>query len=221
MLTRESPRHAGGRSIVIALVIAEVISAFEASMIYAALPTLMREFGDPAGVGWVLTAYLLVGSVSAGLASRLGDLFGRRRVVLALLACSASGSLISASSSGLGGLVCGRALQGMSAALLPLAIGIVREHLAAPRVPVAVGWLTATATFSAGAGLLLGGLLGGPCRLAHDVLVRRRAWRRRHRRRRALGSRLAAPGRGRRHRLDRRHALRAGHRGAAVVASRA
>ncbi|WP_280155445.1 MFS transporter [Piscinibacter sp. XHJ-5] len=159
MLTRESPRHAGGRSIVFALVIAEVISAFEASMIYAALPTLMREFGDPAGVGWVLTAYLLVGSVSAGLASRLGDLFGRRRVVVALLLCSASGSLISASSSGLGGLVCGRALQGMSAALLPLAIGIVREHLAAPRVPVAVGWLTATATFSAGAGLLLGGLL--------------------------------------------------------------
>ncbi|HSW25860.1 MAG TPA: MFS transporter, partial [Burkholderiaceae bacterium] len=129
------------------------------SMIYAALPTLMRDFGDPAGVGWLITAYLLVGSVSAGLSSRLGDLLGRKRLVLAMLACSASGSLISALSVGLPGLICGRALQGMSAALLPLAIGIVRERLRAERVPVAVGWLTAMATFSAGAGLLLGGLL--------------------------------------------------------------
>ncbi len=162
-MNRAGPLPGGGagrgRSIVVALVFAEIISSFEVSMIYAALPTLMRDFGDPAGVGWLITAYLLVGSVSAGLSSRLGDLFGRKRLVLAMLACSATGSLISALSSGLPGLVCGRALQGMSAALLPLAIGIVRERLRAERVPVAIGWLTAMATFSAGAGLLLGGLL--------------------------------------------------------------
>jgi MFS family permease len=56
-------------------------------------------------------------------------------------------------------LIAGRALQGMSAALLPLAIGIVREHLPPARVPIAIGWLAAMATFSAGAGLLLGGFL--------------------------------------------------------------
>ena len=158
-MSRPAALPSGGHPIVVALVFAEIISSFEVSMIYAALPTLMRDFGDPAGVGWLITAYLLVGSVSAGLSSRLGDLFGRKRLVLAMLACSATGSLISALSSGLPGLICGRALQGMSAALLPLAIGIVRERLRAERVPVAVGWLTAMATFSAGAGLLLGGLL--------------------------------------------------------------
>ena len=146
-------------TILAVLVIAEIISSFEVSMIYAALPTISREFGDPVGAGWLITAYLLVGSVSAGLSSRLGDLFGRRRMVLAMLACSATGSLVSALSSELGGLIFGRALQGMSAALLPLAIGIVREHLPRDRVPVAIGWLAAMATFSAGAGLLLGGFL--------------------------------------------------------------
>jgi MFS family permease len=148
-----------GLTILAVLVIAEIISSFEVSMIYAALPTIAREFGDPVGAGWLITAYLLVGSVSAGLSSRLGDLFGRRRMVLAMLACSATGSLVSALSSELGGLIFGRALQGMSAALLPLAIGIVREHLPRDRVPVAIGWLAAMATFSAGAGLLLGGFL--------------------------------------------------------------
>lgn len=149
----------GGLLLLAVLVVAEIITSFEVSMIYAALPTIAREFADPVGAGWLITAYLLVGSVSAGLSSRLGDLFGRRRMVLAMLACSAAGSLISALSTELVGLIAGRALQGMSAALLPLSIGIVREHLPRARVPVAIGWLAAMATFSAGAGLLLGGFL--------------------------------------------------------------
>src|SRR5207248_6767278 len=95
----------------------------------------------------------------AGRSSRLGDRLGRRSMVLAMLACSATGSLISAFSTDLGGLIAGRALQGMSAALLPLSIGIVREQLPRARVPIAIGWLAAMATFSAGAGLLLGGFL--------------------------------------------------------------
>lgn len=148
-----------GFTLLAVLVVAEIITSFEVSMIYAALPTIAREFADPVGAGWLITGYLLVGSVSAGLSSRLGDLFGRRRMVLAMLACSAAGSLISALSTDLAGLILGRALQGMSAALLPLAIGIVREHLPPARVPVAIGWLAAMATFSAGAGLLLGGFL--------------------------------------------------------------
>src|SRR5947199_9661144 len=91
-------------TILAVLVIAEIISTIEVSMIYAALPTISREFADPVGAGWLITAYLLVGSVSAGLSSRLGDLFGSRRMVLAMITCSATGSLDSALSCGLGGL---------------------------------------------------------------------------------------------------------------------
>jgi MFS family permease len=147
------------RALLPVLVIAEITSSFEISMMYAAMATLLREFGDPAGVGWLITAYLLVGSVSAALCSRLGDLFGRRRLALAMLACSFAGSLLSLFSTSLAGLVAGRGLQGLSAALLPLAVGLVREHLPAARVPVAIGWIAAMASFSAGVGILLGGVL--------------------------------------------------------------
>lgn len=147
------------RVLLIALVAAEITSSFEVSMIYAAMPTLVREFGGTASVGWLITAYLLVGAVSAALGSRLGDMLGRRRLVLLLLGVAVVGSTISALSSTLTGQIVGRGIQGFSAALMPLCIGLAREHLPPARVPVAVGWLAAAATFSAGIGLLLGGVL--------------------------------------------------------------
>ena len=152
-----TPDRSRWLAILVVLVIAEITSAFEVGMMYGALATLMREFRDPVGTGWLITAFLLVGAVSAALCSRLGDLYGRKRLVLLMLACAATGSLIAAFATTLPWLIAGRAVQGFSAALLPLCIGLVREHLPAARVPVSIGWLAAMASFSAGFGILLGG----------------------------------------------------------------
>lgn len=158
----DSPSPADNRRwllILAVLVFAEVNSSFEVGMMYGALATLMREFGDPVGVGWLITAFLLVGAVSAGLSSRLGDLYGRRRLLILTLMFALAGSLIGAFATSLPWLIAGRAVQGMSAALLPLTIGLVREHLPKARVPVGIGWVAAMASFTAGAGILLGGWL--------------------------------------------------------------
>jgi MFS family permease len=159
--TMNTPAFSPGRLrlILLVLLVTEINSAFEVGMMYGILATLVREFGDPAGVGWLITAFLLVGAAAAALCSRLGDLYGRRRVVMVMLAFAVSGSLVSAISTGLPGLIFGRALQGVAAALLPLCIGLVREYFPAPRVPVAIGWLAAIASFSAGVGILFGGWL--------------------------------------------------------------
>jgi MFS family permease len=147
------------RVILLVLLVTEINSAFEVGMMYGILATLVREFGDPAGVGWLITAFLLVGAAAAALCSRLGDLYGRRRVVLVMLAFATCGSLVSALSTSLPGLILGRSLQGVAAALLPLCIGLAREYFPAPRVPVAIGWLAAVASFSAGLGVIFGGWL--------------------------------------------------------------
>src|SRR5207245_586750 len=89
----------------------------------------------------------------------LGDMFGRKRVMLVVLVLAALGSLVSALSADLFWVIFGRALQGVSAAILPLCFGLVRENLPAANVPVGVGIITATATVGAGAGLILGGLI--------------------------------------------------------------
>jgi MFS family permease len=159
-MTTATPRSEGAlRLILVVLAITEMNSAFEVGMMYGVLATLVREFGDPVGVGWLITAFLLVGAAAAALCSRLGDLYGRRRLILVLLVCATGGSFLSALSPTLPGMIAGRALQGVAAALLPLCIGLVREYFPPARVPVAVGWLAAIAAFSAGVGVLAGGWL--------------------------------------------------------------
>ncbi|HEU0198965.1 MAG TPA: MFS transporter [Burkholderiaceae bacterium] len=142
-----------------ALMMAEITSSFETGMIYSALAKLYGVFGDPIGVGWLVTGFLLVAAGATVICGRLGDLFGRRRVMIAMLLCAGVGSAISAVSTDLEWVIFGRAVQGMSAAILPLCFGLLRENLPESRVPIGVGIIAATATVGAGAGLILGGLI--------------------------------------------------------------
>jgi len=145
--------------IVIAVVIADVTASFESMMVVATLKALFKEFRDPAGVGWMVTAYLLVAAVAATLCARLGDLFGRKRMILLVLAAAAAGSLLSATHTELEWVIAGRALQGVSAAVFPLSYGVLRSHLPEERIATAGGFLMASNSVGAIAGLMIGGLI--------------------------------------------------------------
>ena len=146
-------------AIIGAVFLAEVSATFETSMLYAALPTLIREFGDPITAGWLVTIHMLIGTVACIVAGRLGDMFGRRRVMLMLLAAAALGSIISALTSNFGLVLAGRALQGFSMAAIPLSIGILRETQPEERLPVAVGLMTTAQGMGIAVGLVLGGAI--------------------------------------------------------------
>src|SRR3546814_11313368 len=94
--------------LIAALWIAEVTGSFETAMILAALKRLIEDFGNPAMVGWLITGYLIVGAAIAAVVGRLGDLFGRRRILIAVLLIGAAGSLISALSGNFAILLTGR-----------------------------------------------------------------------------------------------------------------
>lgn len=145
--------------ILVTLVIAEMSSGFEAAMIYAAVGAMYREYGSPIAVGWVITSFILVSAAACAICSRLGDMYGRRRVLLAVLGLAAIGSLVSALLPTYTGIMVGRCLQGFSAAILPLCYGLAREHLPPARVPMAIGMVATTALVSAGLGLVCGGYL--------------------------------------------------------------
>ncbi len=141
------------------LVLVEVLSSLEASMVVSVLPSLIREFGDITSAAWVVTAFALMGAVAAAVGGRLGDLFGRRRLLICVVVICGIGSLISAVSSDLGLVVLGRTLQGVSGAILPLCYGIVREVASPRRAPLWIGWMTGGFAFAAAAGYVLGGYL--------------------------------------------------------------
>ncbi len=143
--------------IVGALLIAEIAAIFETTMIYVALPTLIREFGDPVTAGWLVTSHGLIGTSAALMAGRLGDIYGRKRVLLIMLAVAVVGSVLSTITTNYMLVLLGRSLQGLSAALIPLSIGIIRETIAKDRVPVAIGLMTTGMGMGTALGLVLGG----------------------------------------------------------------
>jgi MFS family permease len=140
-----------------ALLIAEIAAVFETTMIYVALPTLIREFGDPVTAGWLVTSHGLIGTSVALMAGRLGDIYGRKRVLLVMLSVAIAGSVLSAVTTDYLLVLLGRSLQGCATALIPLSIGIIREALPKERVPVAIGLMTTGMGMGTATGLVLGG----------------------------------------------------------------
>ena len=142
-----------------ALVLAELTCSLESGMLYVALSDLYRDYGDPISVGWLLTAFTLTSAASAAVAGRLGDLFGRRRVLLFMLALAFAGSALSAMTSNLTIIIVGRAIQGISMAVLPLSFGVLREIIAKRDMGLAISTIGATYAVGGGLGVILGGAI--------------------------------------------------------------
>ena len=86
-------------------------------------------------------------------------MFGKERMLVAVLLLFALGSLIAALSNSLGLLVAGRAVQGAGGAVFPLAFGIIRDEFPRERVASGIGLISATFGIGGGAGLVLSGLI--------------------------------------------------------------
>lgn len=142
------------------LILAEVVSAFELSMMYVALPTLMKDFqADANTVAWVVTAYLLVSSSCAALGGRLGDMFGRKKVLLVVLALAAIGSVVSMVGGSLLTVIIGRGIQGATGAVMPLCFGLAREHFKGTRVQVGLSMIGSSALIAGSLGALVAGIV--------------------------------------------------------------
>ncbi|WP_179266099.1 MFS transporter [Asanoa hainanensis] len=134
--------------------------ALAQTTVLPALPALASALHtEPQSVTWMLTSYLIASAVLTPVFSRLGDLFGRRRLLVVVLAVFAAGSVISALSANLGVVLAGRVLQGAGGGVIPLAVGIARSSFPAERRAPAIGLISAIFGVGSGLGLVLGGLI--------------------------------------------------------------
>ena len=130
------------------------------TMVAPALPAIQREYGaSTTAVTWVLTVYLLTASIATPVLGRLGDMFGKERVLVAVLLVLAAGTLVAALSSSLEMLIAGRAIQGAGGAVFPLSFGIIRDEFPRDRVGAGIGLISATFGIGGGAGLVLAGVI--------------------------------------------------------------
>ncbi|WP_369638943.1 MFS transporter [Nocardia sp. JMUB6875] len=125
-----------------------------------ALPQIGLQLGVSATtVGWVTTATMLAASALTPLLGRLGDVYGHKPVILATLVVTLAGSLLAASAHSIDWLIAGRALQGASFGLFPLAISVLRHELPAERLTGALAVTASTLGVGSGVALVATGLL--------------------------------------------------------------
>src|SRR5690242_9818090 len=130
------------------------------TMIIPALGDLKERLNaDETGVAWTLTGYLLAAAVATPVFGRLGDMFGKRRMLVVSLAFFAAGSVVSALGQSLEVVVIGRVLQGVGGGIFPLCFGIIRDEFPPNRVGQSIGLISATLGIGGGLGLVVGGLL--------------------------------------------------------------
>jgi EmrB/QacA subfamily drug resistance transporter len=134
--------------------------ALSQTMIAPAMPDIQESLGvTTSAVAWTLTAYLVAASVMTAVIGRLGDMLGKKRVLVVTLAAFGVGSAICALSDSIGMLIVGRVVQGAAGGLFPLAFGIVRDEFPRERVAGGIGMISAIMGVGAGFGLIIGGLL--------------------------------------------------------------
>ncbi|MEV5983899.1 MFS transporter [Streptomyces sp. NPDC052051] len=115
------------------------------------LPALLST--SPSNATWVMTSTLLSGAVATPIMGRLGDLYGKRRMLLASLAVMVIGALVSGFTDTLIPMIVGRTLQGFAMGAIPLGIGLMRDLLPRERLGSAMALMSSS--IGVGGGLAL------------------------------------------------------------------
>src|SRR4051812_20104356 len=128
------------------------------SLVAPALPTIQHELHTTATAAtWVLTAYLLSAAVFTPIIGRLGDIYGKERMLVSVLGVLAAGTLLAALASSVELMILGRAVQGAGGAIFPLAFGIIRDEFPRERVATGIALISAILGIGGGAGIVLAG----------------------------------------------------------------
>jgi EmrB/QacA subfamily drug resistance transporter len=142
------------------LALGGVSYALLSSAVVPALPTMEKALGtSETGITWLLTGYLLAASVGTSILGRLGDMYGKERLLLWTLVILGAGTLLAAVSSSLSLLIAGRVIQGVSGGIFPLSYGIVRDEFPPERVAGGIGLLSAILGVGGGLGIVLSGVI--------------------------------------------------------------
>ncbi|KUN79999.1 MFS transporter [Streptomyces griseoruber] len=150
-----TPAPPRSNAVVAVLALAGIVVSLMQTLVIPIVSELPRLLDAPASdTAWAVTATLLAAAVATPVVGRLGDMIGKRRMLVVSILMLIAGSVVCALSDSLVPLIVGRVLQGLSAAVVPLGISILRDTVPAEKLA------GSTAVMSASLGV--GGALGLP-----------------------------------------------------------
>ncbi|MGC9379767.1 MFS transporter [Streptomyces sp. MH13] len=151
--TAEPARTASGATVPVLAFAGIVVAVMQTLLVpvFKDLPRLLDT--TPGNATWVMTSTLLSGAVATPIMGRLGDLFGKRRMLIASLSVMVVGALVSAFTDALLPMIVGRTLQGFAMGAIPLGIGLMRDMLPRERLGSAMALMSSS--IGVGGGLAL------------------------------------------------------------------
>ncbi len=140
------------------LMLGTVLAALDGTIVNTALPTIAGKLNGFSSYAWVGTAYILTGTIATPILGKLGDLFGRRRVVLSAIGIFVAGSLLCGVSRNMTQLILSRGVQGLGGGGIQALTFAILGDLVSPRDRGRyMGLYTGVFAASAVVGPLLGG----------------------------------------------------------------
>jgi EmrB/QacA subfamily drug resistance transporter len=142
------------------LTLAATAYALQQTMVVPALPELQRELdASTTWVTWVLTGFLLSAAVLTPILGKLGDRFGKERLLVVSLGTFLVGCVGCAAAPNIWVLIAFRVVSGAAGAVFPLSFGIIRDEFPPERMKIGIGLLSAVFGVGGGFGLVLSGLI--------------------------------------------------------------
>ena len=136
------------------------MATLDNQIVSTALPTIVGEFGELERFAWVGSAYLLAVSTVMPVYGKLGDLFGRKYVMMAAITLFPLGSLVCGLANSMNQLIAARVLQGLGGGGIMVSIFSINADLFEPRVRARYQSYSSLMLMAAGAvGPTLGGVL--------------------------------------------------------------
>jgi EmrB/QacA subfamily drug resistance transporter len=130
------------------------------SLVIPAIPSIAHSLHTSEdSASWLLSGPLLAASVFTPIAGRLGDIYGKERMLVLMLVLLAVGTIWAAVSNSILELDLARAVQGAAGGIFPLAFGVIRDEFPPQRVAGGIGLMSAILGIGGGFGILLSGVI--------------------------------------------------------------
>lgn len=153
--TTNDPRYP--MKVLLTITAVSLLINYVETMIIPGVPTIQKDFATTSTIAsWITSAFLIVGAAVAPIFGKLGDIYGKKKMLLIIVILYIIGVALAGFAPSMPVLLLARAIQGVGFAVLPIGIALITDIFPREKVAAAQGLISGTVAIGAAAGLVIG-----------------------------------------------------------------